>query len=1265
MKKNIKRIINLIVLIAIAIVMYIFLRNIPSMLVASDNTKINKIEEELKAAGGGAVNTNFQGYDPAKAVFTTESLGFREKGYLDFKHGNNYLYCAFRGGVIHQQGFTYDRLVSESTNLLSTKSDYHKSESSAASQLASFVKQKAEGIPGKQRVVRKGNDVYLYATFLHYFEMDGEYAPRKATPKEAYILTYQGVYKKDYDEFNAIRQEAIWKTPSLRVKDIGKEGHDKHNEAAAESVIEQAEKFEDFIKAIEKNTKVEKGTTKLDKDNKKTSDNEKVYTEIIKNNNTKGGIIKENSTDFDKLQVSHQENTTEYVVGPFSIDYVDIGDQTNGGKGVVFGGISKMYFVDENNNKIDVGNIQFSVHTDSDGTVKNNTFKDLSFFEPIEQAWIQGQNFLCSGESGTEYKKEDYKQSYPKSGQKFYLRFSTTSTNRERIEKLQVDFKWMEAKASIKWYEGVTYAAHFEGENIGYETKHDDHDYKRAFYKSVTIETVKGAFSRSEDGSFSVQTSDTQPTEEIFYDEQIETSNEDVLGYSTGRGIHTERMRIKVPKGTQEENLQMELAGFVWEDKTTDNKESSEGVTGIMQNEDSFMEGIEVILFYANADGTKGAMVEPHEIKDGKDVRPNLVNPYVTGKNGHYEFKDLDANKNYIIEYVYDGQKYQATKYTASNLKDVLYATENYKDGSLQEIFTNTLENITGKNEDLYAIDYNPSNLSKGSTTLLKDKSNAVNSGAIEITNGEDTRTKFNNRFATINSTPGNYTVSRIPGEDYGKADSSILGYSSGDKNTIWLIDESKDSEKTKYGIKELYNEVKRVAINKDSYKEAYKEVLNNWQSYGDSKKEVQSKLQFIEDTRITAENTSSANAQYARRFPIFDDFAEVFEGDKDYKEGPRSVVGDLAAYYKTIGGSTNAGGKEYYALYPSHLNIDFGITRRAEFDLALKKDVEQVTVEINGKSHVYRYDEQSPTTSESGKITDAYYQAITEDKDLWDITARINDSQYYAKNYTRYLYADDYLYKATMYSSGSESLTDEQKYQEVLDNYNKKQEDELEVYVTYKLTIRNQSQNILGEVLEVADYYDSEYTYMPDRSYIQIKRGNNKGVYDVGMSENSSYGNRTQLSYNSDKQRYDYSKLYVNGLNNIKLSSGQTAYVYLTFKVNKDNGYVILDEESKTGTEIDKGKENIAEITAYSTYYPDTGLEVPNRSVSSNTVAGLIDIDSVAGNAGISKKMAVENQKTTGTITGNIAKNKDNTAICDDFEDDMDKSPNMQIKLY
>ncbi len=331
--------------------------------------------------------------------------------------------------------------------------------------------------------------------------------------------------------------------------------------------------------------------------------------------------------------------------------------------------------------------------------------------------------------------------------------------------------------------------------------------------------------------------------------------------------------------------------------------------------------------------------------------------------------------------------------------------------------------------------------------------------------------------------------------------------------------------------------------------------------------------------------------------------------------------------------------------LYPNAYYINLGLHPRQDSDLAIKKDVDHVDLEINGQTHRYTYDtienkiEADNSWTIGVNLSDA--SVLNTDKG-WRET-QVSDAYRtnYGTSYSRELYKSDYIYKASMYG---EKMTE----------LGKSKSDELEIYITYKIMVRNQALSIRARVDELVDYYDQDLEYIDERSYIEVKRSSpnaaQKGRYSVGASNTTRYSGNTVTKING------YDNLYVTGLstmgdeNSSYLAAGQTAYVYLTFKVKKDRidneDWVKLDEDVVSAAAIGVGKENIVEINGYSTQYAQ-GTQVPNVGDVSFKPAGIVDRDSNPGN------LNPADVPKDGAINYN------------NFEDDTDKAPNIRIILY
>ena len=320
--------------------------------------------------------------------------------------------------------------------------------------------------------------------------------------------------------------------------------------------------------------------------------------------------------------------------------------------------------------------------------------------------------------------------------------------------------------------------------------------------------------------------------------------------------------------------------------------------------------------------------------------------------------------------------------------------------------------------------------------------------------------------------------------------------------------------------------------------------------------------------------------------------------------------------------------------------HINLGLVLREQLDLALRKDVYKATLEINGKTQVYKYNKRE--NLETDAAGNSY----------WEIKTRISDG-YYSYDYSRELYREDYDYKVNNYQIVDNTTT--------LDNLGLSEDSELKVYVTYKFTIRNRSENIAAAVTEVVDYYDADYTYVQDRSYLGDRDGNKIG--NVYLKDASRYGVETQTTIAGYKNLYiTGDQSYSNAANDTVTSnmfplsdpdSNKDVYFYVTFMVNKDAARnILLDEDAASGTTKGVGKENIAEINGYKSYYgqkakaPNTGNSQTQQEYKTGDIAGIADCNSTPGNLNPTDVP------------------KDGVIKYENFENDTDKAPNIRIIL-
>lgn len=232
----------------------------------------------------------------------------------------------------------------------------------------------------------------------------------------------------------------------------------------------------------------------------------------------------------------------------------------------------------------------------------------------------------------------------------------------------------------------------------------------------------------------------------------------------------------------------------------------------------------------------------------------------------------------------------------------------------------------------------------------------------------------------------------------------------------------------------------------------------------------------------------------------------------------------------------------EHYAF-----DINCGLNKKY-FDLNLGTDVESATVKINGNQTTYSYDQIL-----DGKLDEA-----------------LNKSSDSEIEYNLYLANSDYYYRIADYKVPGEGAI-ENKYDEEALNKEQiesaKKDSELEVYVTYRIELKNQSTQHDAKVNLVEYHFDDKYAFLQEK---------NK---NIKLTEETNLNNRVLI--------IDTSDLQING--------GETKSLDLTFKVLPD----------KNGNKCVLGEDylNQAEIVSYT------------------TGGGLVDADSAPGNAFLDTK--------------------------------------------
>ncbi len=231
--------------------------------------------------------------------------------------------------------------------------------------------------------------------------------------------------------------------------------------------------------------------------------------------------------------------------------------------------------------------------------------------------------------------------------------------------------------------------------------------------------------------------------------------------------------------------------------------------------------------------------------------------------------------------------------------------------------------------------------------------------------------------------------------------------------------------------------------------------------------------------------------------------------------------------------------------------NVNLGLYERTQPDLAVVKDIQSVRLSINGKNHVYDYNQRAEATND-------------EKTSGFNVGVKFQNS--YKTKYKRPIYRSDYEY-----------TSDDQSR-------------ELQVYITYKIIIRNQSSSVETIANTVEEYYDNRY------EVVSVGRELNA---DGSTVADPITNYRRDESYNNA----NYSKLIIEP-DLGPIGAEQNKEFYIQFHLGREAVIDILNGRENL--------DNFVEITSYS-------------SVRDGKPYAGVDVDSNPGNASPTNEETVE----------------------------------------
>lgn len=256
--------------------------------------------------------------------------------------------------------------------------------------------------------------------------------------------------------------------------------------------------------------------------------------------------------------------------------------------------------------------------------------------------------------------------------------------------------------------------------------------------------------------------------------------------------------------------------------------------------------------------------------------------------------------------------------------------------------------------------------------------------------------------------------------------------------------------------------------------------------------------------------------------------------------------------------------------------NINLGLYQREMPDLAIMKKLYNIKMTINGKEYLYDQEcRKREVVENQQEYVNTYYNdkytgrqrykmdidedgvvTYTEDNNgeyikeneeyvnigIFNAGVR-NETKYGSMSYARGIYKEDYEYVNSTNNSN-----------------------ELTVYVTYKIAMKNKSTNLKAEINNIVDYYDNRY----DSKSISIGRE---------LDENNLI--KREISYSVDEtfESEKYNKININTQTNLEPQKEEN--IYIQFILHRKDVEDILSNTN----ENEKTINNIVEINSYSVF--------------------------------------------------------------------------------
>lgn len=868
------------------------------------------------------------------------------------------------------------------------------------------------------------------------------------------------------------------------------------------------------------------------------------------------------------------------------------------------------YSFDNGNTWVDYDNIK--VEANSTGELTEKAHWDSSKPMPLFRIWEISDDGLISIEATnagtiTEIEVDGHKgiQGTLNSDEQVVVTATNGTTHNGSIRVVK-EFEALEGKQDnmkalleqVKAYYGGNYTFDFKL-RIYYENSEDKFTYngeeknEMIITKSLTIQDAINSYSKEGIeviGSVEVSWIGKSAPKYVVTESNSGSFYEGIISdNSVAELVENETITVRVINTYDyferiHVDLNTSLAGDVW----IDNEEDGKTVTSDnkLGDNDKPASNVYVVPYKCIVD-------ENNNIIDRESYGVNSSNNqfiidttdfyyYISeSDSGHWEFKNvkipafnLDDSKEldwynkgykikYYVEFYYDGVKYESVKPLVDGSADDYMALNS----GYEKYFDNSTADENEENRKAYN--------SKYATVEGRDlmNSDGKSTGIIKDKDGNVTTTVD---YSTE-------TLGSLDGSDIIRA------------TTTGIVDTKK------------LDEINNIDDLRNNFMLASTEETNLLYCFSNNSYELDGKIYFIDAISLGKKSSSISSVLREPKKTI----------EKDPTDDKDKVLFEY--FNDTV----------YIPVdYAQHINL--GLIKREQADVQIDKKIESATLIINDKVFTYTYkNSNSNEIKENEKFNDVMNQftrTVSTDDELYAMIMKDVEKNQKELN----IYTSDYYYRTSMYNGTEVKDAFDAFYNAIYGTENEPdaiKTKELQIYLTYSITVQNQSGQYGVVVKSIDDYYDSNLTFVDVGAgyganvnginnyekgpglwaYIEQDEKEHTGLTNVfGGNKDKYYKNTftgnevTNMYAVNDK----FNKMTIKKPIDLPAGASSDKY-YVTYRVNR------APENLEAGIIIGI-KNNIAEITSFTPY-----LEKDNNG-NITKYAAVIDKDSAPGNYNI-----------------------------------------------